>query len=190
MPPFHPLFEKGSVVRIADADALEAFRRSWTYENPLEKEQLAHANAVAAVNRVRIYPGGDVLYLLEGVPGVWHEQCLLPCEAGTPAPSAPPPSIPRPMKTDMTPRNLKIAAIAAFALAAICCIYAWVQYDDNAAAVEYVNAGRWDGTDGAPPAGGDMAPAMPDAGRNALWFAAGLVVCGVVLLRKSAKQRA
>jgi hypothetical protein len=25
---------------------------------------------------VGFYHGGDVLYVLEGIPGVWHESCL------------------------------------------------------------------------------------------------------------------
>jgi hypothetical protein len=28
------------------------------------------------VTSVRYYHGGDVLYELEGIPGIWHEACL------------------------------------------------------------------------------------------------------------------
>jgi hypothetical protein len=31
---------------------------------------------MALVEEVSFYHGGDALYVLEGLPGLWHEQCL------------------------------------------------------------------------------------------------------------------
>lgn len=69
-------FPIGSKVRIAGRSKLEEFARSWRYHNKLQPEQLAHADVVAEVEKVGFYHGGDVLYELRGVPGIWHEQCL------------------------------------------------------------------------------------------------------------------
>jgi hypothetical protein len=44
--------------------------------SPLQPEQLAHAGAIAEVEEVGFYHGGDVLYNLKNIPGIWHEQCL------------------------------------------------------------------------------------------------------------------
>ncbi len=51
-------------------------RPSWKLHDPVQSEQLVHANQVAKVVSCGIYHGGDELYKLEGVPGVWHEGCL------------------------------------------------------------------------------------------------------------------
>ena len=48
----------------------------WKYHHKLQPEQLAHADALAEVEKVGFYHGGDVLYNLKNVPGIWHEQCL------------------------------------------------------------------------------------------------------------------
>jgi hypothetical protein len=69
-------FSVGSQVRVADRPALEEFRSTWHLHNPLQESQLEFAGRTAAVTRVGFYHGGDVLYELEGVPGIWHEQCL------------------------------------------------------------------------------------------------------------------
>jgi hypothetical protein len=42
----------------------------------LEPEQLRFADKIAKVKSVGFYHGGDELYELKGVPGMWHEQCL------------------------------------------------------------------------------------------------------------------
>ncbi len=68
----------GSVVRIADALKLQEFQRTWKYHDPLQPEQLSHAGRTAKVKSVGYYHGGDVLYTLRGIPGIWHEQCLEP----------------------------------------------------------------------------------------------------------------
>lgn len=69
-------FEVGSQVRIADRTFLEDFLEEGQYHNELEPEQLEYAGRVAHVARVEFFHGGDEIYTLEGVPGVWHEECL------------------------------------------------------------------------------------------------------------------
>jgi hypothetical protein len=69
-------FEEGSSVKIAARDALEAFQRDWRLHDPLQDEQLDYADCIAKVCQSAMYHGGDILYLLEGVPGVWHQSCL------------------------------------------------------------------------------------------------------------------
>jgi tetratricopeptide (TPR) repeat protein len=69
-------FTVGSLVRIADYEVLYNFQRTWKYHNKLSSEQLEFAGRVVQVKEVGFYHGGDVLYVLRGVPGVWHEQCL------------------------------------------------------------------------------------------------------------------
>jgi hypothetical protein len=68
----------GSTVRIVDAARLREFQQTWKYHNKLRPEQLEQAGRVAEVEKVGFYHGGDVLYELRGIPGVWHEQCLEP----------------------------------------------------------------------------------------------------------------
>jgi hypothetical protein len=68
-------FPKGSAVRIADRAFLENFLQTWKLNNRLEPEQLDYANRVVEVESVAFYHGGDELYKLKGVPGIWHEQC-------------------------------------------------------------------------------------------------------------------
>jgi hypothetical protein len=77
-------FPVGSKVCIVDALRLEEFQRTWKYHHKLNAEQMAYAGKVAEVAKVSFYHGGDVLYELLGIPGIWHEQCL-----ATPSPSAP-----------------------------------------------------------------------------------------------------
>jgi len=76
MPDYEPAFYVGSDVAIADLLDLHEFLRTWRFHNPLRKEQLAYAGKVARVAKVGFYFGGDSLYELEGIPGVWHEVCL------------------------------------------------------------------------------------------------------------------
>jgi hypothetical protein len=73
-------FTAGSQVRIVDRRALERFLAEWRYHNRLAPEQLAFAGKVAKVGQVGFYHGGAPLYVLEDVPGVWHEECLEACE--------------------------------------------------------------------------------------------------------------
>lgn len=69
-------FETGSVVRIEAREVLEKFMRTWKYHHKLQPEQLEFAGHSAKVLRVSFYHGGEVLYELDGVPGIWHERCL------------------------------------------------------------------------------------------------------------------
>jgi hypothetical protein len=69
-------FPEGSKVRVADRVFLERFMSEWKYHHKLQPEQLAHADEVAVVEKIGFYHGGDVLYNLKGVPGIWHEECL------------------------------------------------------------------------------------------------------------------
>jgi hypothetical protein len=69
-------FEVGTQVRVADRPFLENFLEEGQYHNELEPEQLEYAGRVASVARVEFFHGGDEIYTLEGIPGVWHEECL------------------------------------------------------------------------------------------------------------------
>ncbi len=69
-------FAVGSEVRIADRPFLESFLEAGQYHNELEPEQLDYAGRAAKVKEVTFFHGGDEIYALEGIPGVWHEECL------------------------------------------------------------------------------------------------------------------
>lgn len=69
-------FEVGSEVRIADRPFLEEFLEAGQYHNELEPEQLDFAARTAKVENVEFFHGGDEIYKLAGIPGVWHEECL------------------------------------------------------------------------------------------------------------------
>jgi hypothetical protein len=56
----------------------EQFLRDWKYHNKLQPEQLNYADQFAEIDAVGFYHGGDELYKLKGISGVWHRQCLLP----------------------------------------------------------------------------------------------------------------
>jgi hypothetical protein len=71
-------FAEGSNVRVAERDALDRFHQTWKYHHRLEPEQLNYAGRIAKVKRSAMYHGGDIIYQLENVPGIWHEQCLSP----------------------------------------------------------------------------------------------------------------
>jgi hypothetical protein len=74
--PYKQEYPTGSVVRIADRVALEDFMRTWKLHNKLQSEQLDYAGKTGKVVSCGFYHGGDELYQIEGVPGIWHEQCL------------------------------------------------------------------------------------------------------------------
>lgn len=76
MPRYDPAFPTGSRVRIGSRSELERFQAEWLFHDPLQDEQLDFAGAVASVTEVGFYHGGAPLYRLDGIPGVWHEQCL------------------------------------------------------------------------------------------------------------------
>jgi hypothetical protein len=62
-------YPTGSLVNVAKRDIL----------NKLQAEQLDYAGKTGKIKSVGFYHGGDVLYEIEGVPGIWHERCLEAC---------------------------------------------------------------------------------------------------------------
>jgi hypothetical protein len=74
--PYREEFPVGSVVRVAGRAALESFLDGWKFHHPLDPSQLQFAGRRAEVERVSFYHGGDELYELKGIPGIWHEPCL------------------------------------------------------------------------------------------------------------------
>jgi hypothetical protein len=70
-------FPVGSTVRILDSEALKEFARTWKYHDRLKPEQMLFGGKRAVVEGVGFYHGGDPLYKLSGLPGLWHEQCLI-----------------------------------------------------------------------------------------------------------------
>ena len=73
---YNARFEIGTSVQIADREFLENFLRDWILHHKLEPEQLNYHSQIATVEKVGFYHGGNQLYNLMGIPGIWHEQCL------------------------------------------------------------------------------------------------------------------
>jgi hypothetical protein len=69
-------YSVGEKVRVASREMLETFLATWRYHHKLQREQLEFGGTTAEVSKVGFYHGGDVLYELNGVPGIWHEACL------------------------------------------------------------------------------------------------------------------
>jgi hypothetical protein len=70
-------FPENSFVRIKSCDELQKFMRpAWKYHHPVSQAQLKYADAIARVAGIAFYHGGDPLYTLDAVPGLWHEECL------------------------------------------------------------------------------------------------------------------
>jgi len=74
--PYSEEYPIGSKVRVSSRGALEDFRARWKLHHPLSADQLDYAGRATTVAAVGFYHGGDVLYTLAGVPGIWHEQCI------------------------------------------------------------------------------------------------------------------
>jgi hypothetical protein len=74
--PYKGQFPKRSIVRVITRVALETFANDWKYHHKLQPEQMEYAGVMAIVKEVGFYHGGDVLYELENVPGIWHEPYL------------------------------------------------------------------------------------------------------------------
>lgn len=74
--PYEPEFPVGTRVRIVGLEALEQSQQEWTWHHPLRDEQLSFAGRETQVTSVSFYHGGDELYELKDVPGIWHEACL------------------------------------------------------------------------------------------------------------------
>jgi len=75
--PYEAEFDVGARVRVQSLEVLERFQRDWKYHNPLTDQQLSYAGSRSQVKEVGFYHGGDALYSLTDVPGIWHEQNLL-----------------------------------------------------------------------------------------------------------------
>ena len=69
-------FPAGTLVRVAGRQQLQEFMSTWRFHHPLTEDQLAYAAVQGKVVDVSFYHGGDELYHLEGIPGIWHEACL------------------------------------------------------------------------------------------------------------------
>jgi hypothetical protein len=74
--PYKEAFPAGTRVRVADQSFLEQFMREWKLHHKLHPEQLPYADHETLVKKVGFYHGGDPIYELEGVPGLWLEPCL------------------------------------------------------------------------------------------------------------------
>jgi len=74
--PYKEAFPAGTKVRIADRVSLNKFKETWKYHHKLQPEQLEYADRIATVEEVGFYHGGDALYKLTGVPGLWPEPYL------------------------------------------------------------------------------------------------------------------
>jgi hypothetical protein len=70
------VYPMGTHVRVADRPFLEGFLATWKYHHKLRPEQLEYAGKESTVEKVSFYHGGDQLYDLKDIPGIWHEQCL------------------------------------------------------------------------------------------------------------------
>jgi hypothetical protein len=81
--PYRAEFEIGEKVQIADREFLLKFISEWKYHHPLQPEQLAYADQIATVQSVGFYHGGDEVYTLFGISGIWNEECLRSTDIGT-----------------------------------------------------------------------------------------------------------
>lgn len=78
MPAYSALFGQGTRVRVKPRQALDKFSSEWKWHHPLEPGQFEAAGGEFEVQSVGFYHGGDVLYVLKGIGGTWHEACLEP----------------------------------------------------------------------------------------------------------------
>src|SRR6516162_3628565 len=74
--PYEAQYPVGTLVLVASQAQLDEFFRAWRLHHPLTPEQLSYTGRTAPVASIGFYHGGDVLYQLEGIPGIWHERCL------------------------------------------------------------------------------------------------------------------
>jgi|HubBroStandDraft_5_1064220.scaffolds.fasta_scaffold19449_2 hypothetical protein len=81
--PYKATFPEGSTVRVIRRSALEKFARYWAYHHKLLPEQMEFGGVTAIVKEVTFYHGGDQLYVLENLPGIWNEPCLEPLRPET-----------------------------------------------------------------------------------------------------------
>jgi hypothetical protein len=73
----HPAFLPGSHVDIAKRDVLEQYALPIWGRTALSEEQLRHAEQNALITRVISWADFSPRYRLEGIPGWWHEPCLV-----------------------------------------------------------------------------------------------------------------
>jgi hypothetical protein len=76
VPDYDAAFPVGTPVQVVTDPELREFRASWKWHHKLSDDQMAFAGREAKVMRVGYYHGGDPLYELTNVPGLWHEVCL------------------------------------------------------------------------------------------------------------------
>jgi hypothetical protein len=69
-------FQVDETVQIACSETLNEFSRTWKLHHSLQSNQFQHAGQIARVKNSFMYHGGDILYELEGMPGLWHQQLL------------------------------------------------------------------------------------------------------------------
>ena len=74
--PYQEEFPIGSWVRVADRATLEKFIAEWRWHHPLDPALVGFAGRRAKVTSVGFYHGGDELYELKDISGIWHECCL------------------------------------------------------------------------------------------------------------------
>jgi len=70
-------FQAGDSVRIVDRNVLDDFVQSWKFHHPVQPDQLPYAGQTAKVSESAMYHGGDILYVLVGIPGMWHQRLLM-----------------------------------------------------------------------------------------------------------------
>jgi hypothetical protein len=80
---YKAIFPQGSSVRVISRAALEKFAQEWRNHHKLLPEQMEFAGVTATVKEVSFYHGGDQLYVLENLPGIWNEPCLEPLNPET-----------------------------------------------------------------------------------------------------------
>ncbi len=76
--PYKEAFPVGTAVRIADRPFLDDFIATWKHHHKLQPDQLAYADRAAKIEHVGFYHGGDPVYKLAAIPGLWLEPCLRP----------------------------------------------------------------------------------------------------------------
>ena len=78
VPYYNERFPMSAKARIASRAVLEEFMATWKYHHKLQPEQLEYADRLATVEEVSFYHGADPVCKLEGIPGLWLDQCLQP----------------------------------------------------------------------------------------------------------------
>jgi hypothetical protein len=69
-------YQPDDTVRIASYEILVEFVRTWDLHHPLQPDQVPCGGQTAQVASSSMYHGADILYELEGMPGIWHQHLL------------------------------------------------------------------------------------------------------------------